>query len=51
MPIFATVTREVQGEHVDFSSLADIAVWADAIGRIHAVSDSAFGVSIGPKQP
>ena len=40
MPIFATVTREVQGEHVDFSSLADIAAWADAIGRIHAASES-----------
>ena len=39
MPIFATVTREVQGKHVDFSSLADIAAWADAIGRIHAVSE------------
>jgi Ser/Thr protein kinase RdoA (MazF antagonist) len=39
MPIFATVTREVPGEHVDFSSLFDIAAWADAIGRIHAASE------------
>src|SRR5262245_49197106 len=39
MPIFATVTREVRGEHVNFSSLADMAAWADAIGRIHAASE------------
>jgi Ser/Thr protein kinase RdoA (MazF antagonist) len=37
-PVFATVTREVQGNRIDFTNLLQITAWATAIGRIHGAS-------------
>ncbi|MGE5833432.1 MAG: phosphotransferase enzyme family protein [Acidobacteriota bacterium] len=37
-PFFAAVTREVQGDRIDFTNLSQIAAWAMAIGRIHEAS-------------
>jgi len=37
-PFFATVTREVQGDRIDFTNLPQITAWATAIGRIHEAS-------------
>lgn len=37
-PLFATVTREVQGNRIDFTNPPQITAWATAIGRIHDAS-------------
>lgn len=34
-PLFATMTREVRGDRIDFTNSSQIAAWATAIGRIH----------------
>jgi Ser/Thr protein kinase RdoA (MazF antagonist) len=36
--LLATMTREVQGDRIDFTNFSQIAAWATAIGRIHEAS-------------
>jgi Ser/Thr protein kinase RdoA (MazF antagonist) len=38
--IFATVTREARGGHVEFTDLSGVAAWATALGHIHTASES-----------
>jgi Ser/Thr protein kinase RdoA (MazF antagonist) len=39
LPFFATVTREVHGDRIDWTNLSQIAAWATAIGRVHEASE------------